>query len=44
MANFSIYLILPLGLGLLYSMAALAFKRAMAEGVDIWRRFWWLWA
>ena len=37
MENISIYLILPLGLGLLYSIAAMAFKRAMAEGVDIWR-------
>jgi drug/metabolite transporter (DMT)-like permease len=37
MENFSIYLILPLGLGLLYSLAAMAYKRAMADGVDIWR-------
>jgi len=37
MENFSIYLILPLGLGLLYSIAAMAYKRAMADGVDIWR-------
>ena len=31
------YLILPLLLGLLYSVSAMAYKRAMAEGVDIWR-------
>lgn len=37
MGRFSIYLFLPLGLGLLYSIAAMAYKRAMAEGVDIWR-------
>ncbi len=37
MENFSIYLLLPLALGLLYSIAAIAYKRAMAEGVDIWR-------
>ena len=37
MGSFSIYLFLPLVLGLLYSIAAMAYKRAMAEGVDIWR-------
>ncbi len=37
MGNFSIYLFLPLVLGLLYSIAAMAYKRVMAEGVDIWR-------
>jgi len=37
MGNFSIYLFLPLVLGLLYSIAAMAYKRAMAEGMDIWR-------
>ena len=37
MNDLPIFLILPLGLGLMYSLAALAFKRAMAEGFDIWR-------
>jgi drug/metabolite transporter (DMT)-like permease len=31
------YLIVPLLLGLLYSIAAMAYKRAMQEGMDIWR-------
>ena len=37
MYNLPVYLILPLLLGLLYSISAMAYKRAMAEGVDIWR-------
>ena len=37
MAAPPLYLILPLLLGLLYSLSALAYKRAMAEGVEIWR-------
>ena len=37
MDDFSIFLILPLVLGLMYSVAAMAFKRALAEGVDIRR-------
>jgi hypothetical protein len=32
-----IFLILPLGLGLMYSLAAIAFKRAIEEEIDIWR-------
>lgn len=37
MDHLPILLILPLGLGLMYSLAALAFKRAMEEEIDIWR-------
>jgi uncharacterized membrane protein len=37
MIGLPFYLILPLLLGFLYSLAALAYKRTMAEGVDIWR-------
>ena len=37
MHNLPVYLFLPLLLGLLYSIAAMAYKGAMAEGVDIWR-------
>jgi drug/metabolite transporter (DMT)-like permease len=37
MDDLPIYLILPLVLGMLYSVAAMAFKRAMAEGMDIGR-------
>lgn len=37
MNDLPIFLILPLGLGLMYSLAAIAFKRAMEEEIDIWR-------
>ena len=37
MYNPPVYLILPLLLGLLFSISAMAYKRAMAEGMDIWR-------
>jgi drug/metabolite transporter (DMT)-like permease len=32
-----VYLILPLLLGLLYSIFAIAYKRTMVEGMDMWR-------
>jgi drug/metabolite transporter (DMT)-like permease len=35
--DFSVFLILPLALGFMYSAAAMAFKRAMAEGLGIRR-------
>jgi drug/metabolite transporter (DMT)-like permease len=37
MDNFSIFLVLPLVLGLMYSVAAMAFKRALAGGMDVRR-------
>ena len=37
MAAPSVFLIVPLFLGMLYSLSAIALKRAMAEGADIWR-------
>lgn len=37
MNDLPIFLILPLGLGLMYSLAAIAFKRALEEEIDIWR-------
>ena len=37
MNDLPIFLILPLGLGLMYSLAAISFKRAMEEEIDIWR-------
>ena len=37
MNDLPIFLILPFGLGLMYSLAAIAFKRAMEEKIDIWR-------
>jgi len=37
MDDLPIYLILPLVLGMMYSVAAVAFKRAMAEGMHIGR-------
>ena len=37
MDDLPVYLILPLVLGMLYSIASLAFKRAIAEGMDIGR-------